>query len=153
VLARLDAYSDPNERRYYLTRESVERAIAEETAKVVKNNPSSEPVGNIPKNAGHPSEKSLESAEDESDRVHELEQEVMDLKITNRGKDYFIDQLKGERESFAQERKEYVGKLIEAHRKVGELETKLLQLAPPVDGRTAAEGNVGARDTVSPTGP
>lgn len=42
---------------------------------------------------------------DERDESHvrELEKEVMDLKITNRGKDYFIEQLKSEREAFAQE--------------------------------------------------
>jgi hypothetical protein len=37
-----------------------------------------------------------------------LEKEILDLKITNRGKDYFIEQLQKEREGFAQERQTYV---------------------------------------------
>ena len=52
----------------------------------------------------------------------------MDLKITNKGKDFFIEQLQKERESFAQERQGYVEKLMSFNRKVGELETSLLQL-------------------------
>lgn len=35
--------------------------------------------------------------------VADLRKELMDLKITNRGKDYFIEQLQKEREGFAQE--------------------------------------------------
>jgi hypothetical protein len=54
----------------------------------------------------------------------------MDLKIANRGKDYFIEQLQKERESFAYERKEYVEKLMTFNRKLGELETQLLQVVP-----------------------
>ena len=50
--------------------------------------------------------------------------EVLDLKITNRGKDYFIEQIQKERDGF-------VDQLLSASRKVGELETKLLQLEGP----------------------
>ena len=57
----------------------------------------------------------------------------MDLKITNRAKDYFIEQLKNEREGFALERKEYVEKLINSNRQIGELETRLLQLGAPME--------------------
>jgi hypothetical protein len=53
------------------------------------------------------------------------------LKITNRGKDYFIEQVEKEREGFAQEREGYVEKLMASNREVGELETKLLQLEGP----------------------
>jgi len=71
-------------------------------------------------------------AEEETSQIKGLEQEILDLKITNRGKDYFIEQLQKERESFAEERHGYVEKLMEFNRKVGELETRLLQLeAPP----------------------
>jgi len=38
-VARLDAYFDPNERRYYITPQSVELAIAEEKAKAARNTP------------------------------------------------------------------------------------------------------------------
>ena len=51
-------------------------------------------------------------------KVQELEREIMDLKIANRGKDYLIDQLKDERAGFFE-------KLLSANRTVGQLETKL----------------------------
>jgi hypothetical protein len=44
-ISRLDSYYDPNERRYYITPQSVETAIQEEKAKAAKNNEPSEPVG------------------------------------------------------------------------------------------------------------
>lgn len=57
-------------------------------------------------------------------KVLELEREIMSLKIANRGKDYLIDQLKGERTGFFE-------KLLSANRFVGELEIKLPQLDEP----------------------
>lgn len=129
-VSRLDAYFDPNERKYYLTPESVERAIAEEKAKAPRTLPS-ESVGNVLKDTDHGSESSKGRAETKPDQVYELEQEIMDLKITNRVKDYQIDQLKQDRETFAAERQEYVTKLMSFSRKLGELETKLLQLESP----------------------
>jgi hypothetical protein len=48
----------------------------------------------------------------------------MDLKITNRGKDFFIEQLQKERNGI-------LDQLLPANRKVGELETKLMQLESP----------------------
>ena len=63
-----------------------------------------------------------------------FQHEILDLIITNGGKDYFIDQLQKEREAFTAERKEYVEQLMSFNRQVGELETKLRQLgAPKVD--------------------
>lgn len=57
-------------------------------------------------------------------KVQELEREILDLKIANRGKDYLIDQLKAERTGFFE-------KLLSATRTVGQLETKLLQIESP----------------------
>ena len=48
------------------------------------------------------------------------------MKITNRAKDYFVDQLKKERDVLFDQ-------LLSASRKVGELETRLLQLEGPRD--------------------
>jgi polyhydroxyalkanoate synthesis regulator phasin len=70
-------------------------------------------------------------ADEDKGRVRELEKEVIDLKITNRGKDYFIEQLQKEREGFAEERKGYVDELMKSQKQVGELEAKLLQLGAP----------------------
>jgi hypothetical protein len=59
-------------------------------------------------------------------RFRELEKEVLDLKITNRGKDYFIDQLQKERTANLEQ-------IVSFSRKVGEMESKLLQPWPPGD--------------------
>jgi hypothetical protein len=120
-ISRLDGYFDPNERRYYITLQSVELAIAEEKVKVDKT-PVSEPVGNVPKDAERP-EPPIPHAS-ESQEIEELEKEIRDLEITNRGKDYFIGRLERERDGFFEQ-------LLTASRKVGELETKLLQLEGP----------------------
>jgi hypothetical protein len=115
--ARLNSYFDPNERKYFITPESVELAIAEEKANAAKINEPSEPVGSVPNH----SEKANDASEPDNDRVKELERENLDLKITNRGKDLFIEQLQKERSGFFDQ-------LLTANRKMGELETKLLQL-------------------------
>jgi hypothetical protein len=125
-IARLDSYFDPNERRYYISPQSVEQAIAEEKAKASKNKDASEPFGNVPPTAETvrkvkpPVDEDVD--EDES-RVKELERENLDLRIANRGKDYLIDELNKERKSFFDQ-------LLSANRKMGELENKLLQIEP-----------------------
>jgi len=121
-IARLDSYFDPNERRYYISPQSVEQAIAEEKAKAVKSKDSSERFGNIPQAAETDKQTKLPVQDDES-RVKELEREIFDLQITNRGKDYLIDELNKERKSFFDQ-------LLSANRKMGELENKLLQIEP-----------------------
>jgi hypothetical protein len=55
-------------------------------------------------------------------RIKELELENLDLKITNRGKDYFVEELRNERGRFEAERKEMTHLLIEQSHRVGELE-------------------------------
>lgn len=50
-----------------------------------------------------------------------MEKEVLNLKILDKGKDYFIEQMKKERDGFFDQ-------LLSANRKMGELETKLLRL-------------------------
>ena len=44
---------------------------------------------------------------EDTGRIKHLEQEILDLKITNKAKDYFIEQLKGDRESLVQEQRGY----------------------------------------------
>src|SRR6266849_9032800 len=46
-IARLDAYFDPNERRYFITPQSAELAIQEEKAKAAKQNGTAEAVDTI----------------------------------------------------------------------------------------------------------
>lgn len=118
-IARLDSYFDPNERRYFISTQSVELAIAEEKAKAEKIYELAEPVGSVPK----VSEKS--GTENDSGRTNDWDSKIRDLEITNRAKDFFIEQLQKERTSF-------LDQVMAASRKVGELETKLLQIESPV---------------------
>ena len=120
---RLDCYFDPNERKYYLSSESVERAIQEEMQKATRINEPSESFGSVPK-ASETSNSNSESVGTDKGTVRELERELTDLKIANRGKDFFIEQLQKERDNI-------LGRLVESSRKNGELETRLLQLEGP----------------------
>ena len=129
-LARIDAYFDMNERRWFVTPESVERAISEEKAKATKNN---DP---LPKGSERPSEAEKTSGQIERpdtaseapdpERTNHLEQEVLDLKILNGGKDFLIDQLRKERDGF-------IAQLVDGSRRIGQLESELRQLSAPKD--------------------
>ena len=123
-IARLDSYFDPNERRYYISPQSVEQAIAEEKAKATKHKDTSEAFGNVPP-AAETARNAKLTADDEL-RVKDLEREIMDLKITNRAKEMHIDRMQKEREDFFDQ-------LLAASRKVGELETRLLQIESPME--------------------
>jgi len=68
------------------------------------------------------------------ERIRELERENFDLQITNRAKDYFVDELKKEREYFETARKDMTQKLIETSQRVGELQVKVHQLEAPRQG-------------------
>jgi hypothetical protein len=130
-ISRLDAYFDPNERKYFITSQSVETAIAEEKAKAAAKTPQSPEVSEsfrtIPKNPAEPPRRPKGGSEADDERTRELERENLDLKIANRGKDYLIEQLQKERTSFFDQ-------VLIATRKVGELETRLLQLEKPKFG-------------------
>ena len=124
-IARLDSYFDPNERKYYTTPQSVEAVIQEEIQRAKKTSDVlvSEAFGNHVEPVKHsPTTASAKAVEDR--KVQELEREILDLKIANRGKDYLIDQLKDERTGFFEN-------LLSANRTVGQLETQLHQLDGP----------------------
>lgn len=132
-VARLDSYYDPNDRRYYITPQSVALAIAEEQAKVARNSAVPETAAS-PSAPAEPRKRSADHAPAVDDsRLKALEQEVLDLTITNKAKDYFIEQLKAERSTFATERQDFVERLLAVTRRVGELETRLLQAGQPGD--------------------
>ena len=122
-IARLDAYYDPNERKYYITPQSVELAIAEEKAKAAKANTPSEPVGSVPKDSERAENPQSREHRDDAD-IKSLQHEIRDLQITNRAKDMFIEQLQKERTGIFEQ-------LLDASHKVGELETRLLQIESP----------------------
>jgi hypothetical protein len=85
--------------------------------------PASEAFGNNVKTVKHPRTDSRMKVTEE-EKFRELEREILDLKITNRGKDYLIEQLKGERIGVLE-------KLLSTTRKMGELEAKMSQLESP----------------------
>jgi hypothetical protein len=128
-IARLDSYYDPNERKYYITPQSVETAIQEELQRMKNKSEvsDSEQFGSSVTHVKHSPATAKTRASDEG-KVQELEREIMDLKIANRGKDYLIGELNKERKSFFDQ-------LLAANRTVGQLETKLNQLdGPDSDG-------------------
>ena len=108
---RLDCQLDQNEGRYYITEESIERAIAEEQAK----GRSQEPA---------PARETESGGDADPDENKELELQIRDLEISNRAKDQYIEKLQ---ESHDQ----VLGQLVEASRQVGQLETKLQALEAP----------------------
>jgi hypothetical protein len=123
-IARLDAYLDPNEGKYFITSQSAEAAIKEEQAKYSKPPaPPSEPFRNE-QPVSEPAKKSRPSHSEDDEEIAELHKELMDLKITNRAKDQFIQQLQGERSDM-------LDKLVANSRVIGQLETKLLQIEGP----------------------
>ena len=147
-MARLDAYFDMNDRRWFITPQSVESAIAEEQAKAAKMGQSpSEPVAAIPQ----PSEiengtiRSRPNAGVGADNSTDSEKALMDLRILNRGKDYFIEQLQKERELMLE-------KLVSGSHRIGELEThlRLTSETRNDDPGGLGDGLVGAPDLSGP---
>lgn len=132
-IARLDAYFDPNERRYFITRQSVDSIIAEEQARASKTSahPIPAPAEEIEAEAKqapetfrttpNPSEATQPEMHGEVQQLSELRRENIDLKINNRAKDYFIEQLKEEREGLLKQ-------VVDSSHRVGHLEARLLQL-------------------------
>ncbi len=118
---RLDNYFDVNERRYFISPQSVELVIHEEKAKSERLPHDSERDSKGPNSADMSSE--LEGEEEDSNRMKMVHKELTDLKILNAGKDIVIDQLRKERDGF-------IDKLMMTSHRVGELET-LLQLEAP----------------------
>jgi len=119
-IARLDAFFDMNDRRWFITLGSVELAIAEEKA---KRSTAGEPAR--PESDPHDAETRTQK-ELPPDEGKTLRQEIMDLKITNRAKDMFIEQIQKEREGM-------IERLVTGSQRIGELEAKLLQLDSPHD--------------------
>jgi hypothetical protein len=135
-VARLDAFFDANDRKWFITPESVDRAIAEEKARAVRNN---EPLPNSSEADVPPPlepRSRREPAHADNDELADLEAQLRDLEITNR------------LTNADTERKGYIQQLIDKSHRIGSLETQLLQIAPPKDGSdhalpNGAEANAG----------
>lgn len=136
-VARLDAFFDENEGRYFITPQSVTLAIGEEIAKRPPPAPQpepelpkqSEPVGNAA------SEKSHRPSEPDDEETRDLRRKVMDLEITNRVKEQLLTRLNDELIRKDEERRTYIERLIADSRRIGELESQVLQLGAPVQSK------------------
>ncbi len=114
--SRLHCRYDQNERKYFITPESAERAIQEELAK-----------GGVTKGAVQPRRVPQPAAAEAEDhaRVEELELKLRDAEIATRAKDQFIKQLQEDRTNFVKERQALVDRLADSSRQVGKLEARL----------------------------
>ena len=148
-ITRLDAFFDENEGRYYITQQSVTRAIEEEKAKqphIVPNiseqsataGDKSFPNQSKPEQANdseprHRNENSRSESRTETDiqEVADLRRKVMDLEITNRVKEQLLTRMNDELIHKDEERRTYIERLISDSHRIGELESKLLQLGAP----------------------
>jgi hypothetical protein len=174
-ITRLDAYFDENEHRYYITAQSVTRAIEEDRARLnatqsaaseipsihsetnnafpnqheavsentnphfrtlPKNDaPISEPFGNAQKSAHHFSETFRATDPESETEIADLRRKIMDLEITNRVKEQLLDRLNDELIKRDEERRTYIERLITDNRRIGELESQILQIGAPVQSK------------------
>lgn len=134
----LVCFYDSDDKRWHITRASVENKIGKIKAlnarKVAPPSMStSEHISEAtaaPAQATDRHQERGDEPQESSDAIKKLEQENLDLKIVNKGKDYFIEQLKKERDDF-------IAKIENNSRVIGVLETKLLQLEAPRPAATA----------------
>ena len=119
-ISRLDCRYDQNERKYFITPESTERAIQEELAKIG----AAEKLGD---RAGGDRGDVSTSAQA---GAAEFKRKIQDLEISNRAKDYFIEQLQNDRTLLLKEQRGLSNQLSQASRTLGQLEAKLQLLGP-----------------------
>lgn len=141
-IARLDAYYDPNERKYFISPASVNRAIEEEKFRAARaaeqvphtsEAPKSEPPNAEPSNS-EPDGKVRKASD--GGAVGELEAKLRDLEITNRVKDQVILMKDREIQMLQEREHDYIERLINSGHRIGELETRLLQLDVPSESRS-----------------
>ena len=144
---RLDNYFDQNERRRYITPESIERVITEEKAKADRNSPMSGSSRVMEANALKSSRGNMHSkdtgSEGETHRIAELERELQDAKIASGVKEEFVRRLHADRQ-------ELIDRLERSSYRIGVLETELKQLGP---GRPVETNSTRMSDGVSSSEP
>lgn len=159
-IVRLDCYFDEGDGKYFITPQSIQRLIKEQSPrdKATPHIPfnSSENQDGISESEGEGSEQQPKVSEEvpkdsetgsesygsvagestgnggNKDQVmRQLRQQLIDEKILNKGKDYFIEQLQKDREAFAGERAQLIEHMVSQGERVGKLQTELRQLQAP----------------------
>ena len=124
---KLDCFFDEDEQRYYVTQASAERLIGQ-LQEIQARHANATFVGPS-QTAGARVRQDPAPVTDErpehSTKMKELEDKVFNLEIDRRAKEQVINQLK---DQIKVDRQEFVQQLVEHSRRVGQLETKLLQL-------------------------
>lgn len=159
-IVRLDCYFDAGDGKYFITPQSIEQVIKEESprAKATHHIPFnlSENQGGISELDGKGSEEqptvseevpkdsetgsesfgsvageSMGNGGNKEQVIRQLRQNLIDGTILNKGKDFFIEQLQKDRVIFANERQDLIHQMVLQGERVGKLETQLRQLQAP----------------------
>jgi hypothetical protein len=133
----LDAYFDENERKFFITPESVPNAIEEVRARKIRMKQNYVDVPkhseqdrrtdqNIPEHSGTngnvPKESvNKETSDDDKKKIKDLEEKIFDLSVNNKAKGQIIRHMQ-------EEKKETLKMMREDRTFIGKLKTKLLQL-------------------------
>jgi hypothetical protein len=125
----LVCYYDSDDKRWHINPDSVQSKIEKIKALNARasqriSQATSEDFKPLQNQNPTPPPEASEKNHEVEQTIKRLEQEVLDLRITNRGKDYFIEQLQNERNAM-------LDKVEKNSLMIGELRTKLLQLEAP----------------------
>lgn len=159
-IVRLDGYFDLNDGKYFITPKSIQQLIenqllvAKETQQVPFISSENQKNGSehfvnrtkkrpqlseeVPMDSDNGSERFGTAGGEETGNggnneqvVRELRHQLIDEKILNKGKDYFIEQLQRDRETFVDERRELINQMVLKGERIGQLESELRQLQAP----------------------
>jgi len=131
-VARFDGFFDDVEYKWFLTLKSVEEVIKEEKQRGLpraeQRQEQAKPFGPRSAQEEPRTDQQPESRSAQDGEIKELKAKNFDLQVLNKGKDYFIEQMKNERQAM-------LNTIGDLSKEVGTLETKLL-LEPPKDTNT-----------------
>jgi hypothetical protein len=171
---KLDAFFDPDEQRYYISRASAERLIGQ----LLEIRARHEPVNVVgparsdgirPAPTGSRQEPDVRQSETEHPRIQELENEVVTLKTEikkleeqhftvsyeKRASEQMVtmlrEQLKEDRKEFFQQMDKLMKEVGETRQLVGQLETRLKQIAPPKTHTASATRSITEVEVVEGT--
>lgn len=123
--ARLDCFLDPNERKYFITPESVDLAIQEERARNEKNRASaSESIGTVLRKNNKEGSGEQQEAEESSEKLRALRAKLQRLEVEAKFKDQWI-------EKYEEERDRVMRQIESISRYAGRLEGRVLELDGP----------------------